>query len=112
MFPEDQISELKKLSPDVMLAEEGGIEYLLIPKLAMPPNCDPAIVDVILCPVQRDGYPSRLFFAQKVKSPKTLNWNGQDVRILDKTWHAYSWKVIRPGLRLAQMVSAHLAALR
>ena len=33
------------------------------------------------------------------------------VRIAERNWHAYSWKT-SPNLRLAQMVAAHLRALR
>ena len=114
-YPEDQIAELKDLCPGLMLASEGGIDYLYMPALPMPEGCTPATIDALLCPTPRDGYPSRLFFAQKVTPKKPpnppLNWNAQNVRILEKNWHGISWK-IRPGLRLAQTLSAHLTALR
>jgi hypothetical protein len=110
-LPEDQIAEVKQLCPHVQLHEEAGRSYLLLPGLNLPDGCSPASVDALLCPSERDGYPSRLFFAEKVKSPKELNWNANGVRIAERNWQAYSWKT-KPILRLIQMIAAHLRALR
>ena len=62
-------------------------------------------------PQHRDGYPSRLFFAEKVQSKAVPepNWNANGARIAERNWHAFSWKT-NPNLRLAQMVAAHLRA--
>lgn len=110
-FPEDQLSELKALFTNVAKCEEGGATFFLIPELAMPDGCQPTQVDALLCPSARDGYSSRLFFATEITSRTARNWNSKQVRIVDRNWFAYSWKV-RPGLRLAQLVAAHLGALR
>jgi len=110
-FPDDQIAELKRLCPEVHLCEEAGCAYLLLPGLNLPEGCEPATSDALLCPTARDGYSSRLFFAEKVKSPTERNWNATGVRIAERSWHAFSWKA-NPNLRLAQMVAAHLGALR
>jgi hypothetical protein len=110
-FPEEQVEELNRLSPDVQQCEEGGRSYLLLPGLFLPEGCEPATTDALLCPTERDGYPSRLFFADRVKSPASPNWNATGVRLFERNWHAYSWKV-NPNLRLAQMVAAHLKGLR
>ena len=111
-FPKDQIEELRAFSPDIAQAEEGGLPYLLIPHLWLPPGCDPEMVDSLLCPVPRDGYPSRLFFASRIKTKATFNWNANGVRILDRVWEAFSWKVDVQNLRLAQMVTMHLRPLQ
>ena len=110
-FPEDQIAEVKQLCPDVQLHEEAGCAYLLLPGLNLPDGCSPASMDALLCPTSRDGYPSRLFFTEKVKSPTERNWNANGVRIAERNWQAYSWKT-NPSLRLIQMIAAHLGALR
>src|SRR5713101_4471851 len=103
-IPPDQIEELKAAFPTAFSAEEGGSTFFLIPNFELPAGNSPAVVDVLLCPTaDRHGYPSRLFFAQQVKSPKALNWNTNSVRILERTWYAYSWKVNQPGLRLMQL---------
>jgi hypothetical protein len=108
---EDQIAEVKQLCPNVQLHEEAGCAYLLLPGLNLPDGCSPASTDALLCPSARDGYPSRLFFAEKVTSSKQLNWNANGVRITERNWQAYSWKT-NPNLRLIQMIAAHLGALR
>lgn len=110
-FPDDQVEELKLLSPGAERCEEGGKTYLYLPGLSLPDGCAPARIDALLCPTERDGYSSRLFFAVRVQSPASRNWNANGVRILERNWEAFSWKV-PPGLRLAQMVGAHLRGLR
>jgi hypothetical protein len=112
-FPSEQIEELKAAFPTVFSAEEGGTVYFLIPEFQLPPGSSPIAVDVLLCPTaDRHGYPSRLFFAQQVQSPKPLNWNTNGVRILERNWYAYSWKVTQQGLRLIQILALHLKALQ
>lgn len=111
MYPEDQVAELKLLCPDVSRVEEAGCTFLLLPGLYLPEGCNPARTDALLCPTPRDGYASRLFFAERVQSKPERNWNATGVRIAERNWHAYSWKT-NPNLRLAQMVAAHLRALQ
>lgn len=112
-FPEDQIAELRKLSPGLMQGTEAGVTYFLLPQFELPEGCTPGRTDVLLCPTPRDGYDSRVFFAAQISSGKPLNWNHVNVRILERNWSAYSWKVNhRVGLRLAQILLAHLQALR
>ena len=112
-IPQDQIEEMKDAFPGILGAEEAGIPYFLIPQLGMPNGVTPASVDVLLCPVaDRHGYPSRLFFAQQVQSAKLLNWNTNGVRILERNWFAYSWKINQPGLRPMQILALHLKALQ
>ena len=110
-FPDDQIAELKALFPGVARDDEGEQAFFLIPQLVLPDGCNPQQVDALLCPSARDGYPSRLFFAAQVASKRSRNWGKNEVRILERNWFAYSWKV-KETLRLAQMVAAHLEALR
>jgi hypothetical protein len=110
-FPDDQVGELKRLCPEARQCDEGGRTYLLLPGLALPEGCSPATTTALLCPTERDGYPSRLFLAERVQSRTPLNWNASGVRILERNWHAFSWKV-NPDLRLTQMIAAHLRALR
>ena len=112
-FPPDQVQELKAAFPQVVSAEEAGIVYFLIPQCPLPAGTSPGAVDVLLCPTaDRHGYPSRLFFAQQVQSHKQLNWNTNNVRILERNWFAYSWKIAQQGLRLMQILALHMRALQ
>jgi hypothetical protein len=115
VLPEEEVQELKAVFNEISSCSEGGIEYVLIPKMKMPEGCTPAVVDALLCPKARgDGYESRLFFATKVECShalkQPLNWNGS-VRVLEQNWYAYSYKV-DANLRLKQMVAAHLGAFK
>ncbi len=87
------------------------MSYFLLPNLSLPDGRVPSVVNGLLCPSQRDGYPSRLYFSSRIEGGKATNWNASDVRILERNWFAFSWKT-RDGLRLAQMIGAHLDGLR
>lgn len=107
---DEEIAELKLLSPEVGRVEEAGCTYFLLPLVHLPDGCVPSSTDVLLCPTSRDGYASRLFLAERIESKTQCNWQAT-VRIAERSWHVFSWKVA-PNLRLAQMVAAHLRALR
>ena len=112
-FQENEIAELKDLFPGISKYDEGGLIYFLIPGLQLPPGCEPSTVDALFCPMDRgDGYPSRLLLSSRVRSKVERNWNGQNVRIIERNWFTYSWKIGGGKLRLAQMISAHLRALQ
>lgn len=112
MFPEDQIIELRKMCSVLYAAEEAGTAYIMLEGLILPDGTVPDKVDALLCPSPREGYTSRLYFSMKIQSLRynELNWNANGIRIFEKTWYAYSWKINRSDLRLAQMVSDHLNA--
>ena len=109
-LPDDQIQELKQFFPEIVAATEGGGTYLRLSNAMLPSGCTPARMDLLLCPFEREGYPNRLYFAERVQCRNTLNWNGT-TRVLERNWFAFSWK-ISPGLRLLQMVQEHLRPLR
>lgn len=110
ILPSDQIEELKRITPDLRITEEGGIPYILILQLQLPDGCIPSTTDVLLCPRPRDGYESRLFFPQIITGISERNWNGK-LRAVERNWSAISWKV-PAGLRLAEMLLIHLNALK
>jgi hypothetical protein len=110
MFPQDQIDELKRIAPNLSIAEEGGIPYIFIQQLELPVGCIPAVTDVLLCPRPRDGYQSRLFFPQMIGGISAKNWNGK-LRAVEKNWFAFSWRV-PGGLRLAETLLIHINALK
>lgn len=110
-FPAEQIERLKERCDKVLAGCEGGQTYLILQGLRLPEGCSPTVADALLCPGPRDGYNSRLFFASQIVGKATLNWNGQNVRILERNWFAYSWKTT-VELTLDQMLDDHLAPLR
>jgi hypothetical protein len=109
-FPEDEVAELLAVFPRAQKGVEGGVTYFLIPEIAVSaPGGTTA--DALLCPSSRDGYASRLFLSKPLATGRAKNLNASNVRILERNWHAVSWRV-RGGLRLLQMVAAHLDAFR
>lgn len=113
-FPLVEIEELKLAFPGVAEASEGGVVYFFIPDLRLPDGTRPDKVDALLCPcAEKHGYPSRLFFSQRLESSKSLNWNPPNgIRILERIWHAFSWRLNVQGLRLVQLVALHLKPLQ
>ena len=113
-YSKEQIDELRGLGTELKIFELEKITYFLISNLPLPDGCSPSRSDVLLRPSDRkDGYPSRLFFPQKVVSRLIRNWNPPDGALIgDRVWFAVSWKIEVPGLRLVQLVGAHLEAMR
>lgn len=113
-FAPEEIEELKRVVPGAVQTAEGGVEYVFLPDLHLPVGTQPEKVDALLCPkADKHGYPSRLFFAEKLRTPKTVNWyppNG--VRILERVWYAYSWKIDEKNLRLIQVLAMQLKPLQ
>lgn len=110
-FQEDQIRVLKSQCSAVKHGQECGTEYLILEGLILPEEFDPPTCDALLCPTQRDGYPSRLFFDKILKTRQQRNWNANGIRILERNWYAFSWKVSRHNLSLAELLSAHIRGL-
>lgn len=112
-FDQDQVNELKRYYPKLQDAEEGGQSFILISEMALPSGCDPQMVDGLLCPSLRDGYPSRLFFSSKiVHRGRGNNWNADGVVILGRRWWAVSWHTHKNNQRLLEMVTTHLQAFK
>lgn len=109
-FPDEQIKELEEVCKDVRQVEEGGLDYFYMPTLTLPNGCNPSVVEAMLCPVPRDGYPSRLFFSVMVKTPFPRNWNANGVRIMERQWYAFSYKNVTGTL--LQMLGTHLRGLK
>ncbi len=114
MFVEDQIDALKSVYPTLGTAEEGSFKFILIEGLKLPEGCEPRTINGLLCPTERDGYPSRLFLSAKIahRGPGQ-NWNpANGSTILGQNWWAVSWKTTRSNQTLLEMVLDHLGAFR
>jgi len=113
MLPTGEVEALKALFPNIALAEEGGTSFILIKNVTLPDGCEPRQVEALLCPSERDGYPSRLFLSHKVSHHgKGTNWSPSGgAMILGRVWWAVSWRT-RSGQSLTEMVLDHLAAFR
>lgn len=108
-FPSEQVDELKQISPDLAMAEEGGNKYFLFKNYPMPVGCSPSNIDLLLLPSPKNGYNSILYFSQKPSCASHRNWNG-NVVVLGRAWHSFSWKTAAE-LTLLQMLQVHLNGL-
>ncbi len=104
----EDIEELRLICSGAAPMPEGGHTYVYLPRLKLGQGDSILIREGLLCLQARDGYATRLFLSEPVPG-KGKNWTVH--RILDKTWHTWSWKDVPPG-RPAQVLAQHLAALR
>ena len=111
MPSEGELRELDQLCNGPREFTEFDRSYILLPQLRLPDRCTPAVVDALLCLSARDNYPTRLFYAQQIACKSVLNWNAQNVPILQRNWFAYSWNYVASG-RPIEVLTQHLKALR
>ena len=109
MLTPEALSELTVMCPGVTEMPEGGLTYIHLPGLKISTGEGTIVLDALLCPQARDGYLTRLFLSQPVPG-RGANWNTH--RILDRTWHTWSWNGVSADLRPAQILAGHLAAFR
>jgi hypothetical protein len=107
-YPKEQVEELKRYCSKLSALAEGAVTFLSLEGLRLPTGCNPQECDALLCPVPREGYPSRLYFSVMVSSPYSRNWNVSNARIGERNWFAFSWRVTPPSPTLAQMLVSHL----
>lgn len=108
----DQLEELAACWERVERFEEGGKVYFLIPDLVLPAGCEPKTADALLCPDTKDDYRFRVCFSQQIPSTQERNWNGQNVRIIERNWFSFSLKSDAINPRLVQMVNIYLGAIK
>lgn len=103
---------LKALAPSAQTMEEGGITYVFLPNLEVTTSQGRHLVDALICPVQHvSGYTTRVFLSKPLQGcGRSNNWT--EHRILDRLWHTWSWQNVPASLSLAQILAAHLEALR
>jgi hypothetical protein len=113
-YSQEQVAELKStFQSDVTEFHEGGIDYLYISELKMPPGCTPSHTNILFCPVPHSGYQSRLFFKDQIRHPSQVpgrpNWQPTQL-ILGQSWHNFSYQGITLS-RFSNMVINHLRGL-
>lgn len=109
-FSKEQIEELKQVSPNLRQSEEGGYTYFFLENYPLPIGCRPDRIDLLLCPMPKNGYSSILYYAVKPTDCVVRNWNG-NVHVLGRNWYSYSWQT-QTGHSLIQMLQIHLNALK
>ena len=78
----------------------------------MPTGASPAFVDALLRLGDRgDGYVTRLLLSERAvgASKIALNWNAENIRMVERNWQGYSWKA-PIELPLEEILREHLKA--
>ena len=102
--------ELLNLCEEVQEHTEGNIPYLHLRRLNLPANCQPEVLDALLCLGLREGYPTRLFVSEAITSPSSKAQNWGTFTILSRSWHSWSWNYVPATQRPAEVLAAHLKA--
>lgn len=103
------LAELAVLCPGTIVMREGGHTYVHLPALRLPAGCQPPVVDALLCLQPHQGYTTRLFLAAPIAG-RGQNWTVH--RILDRTWHTWSWQGVPADVRPMEVLAGHLRGLR
>lgn len=112
MISEENLDRLRKVCDGAKVMQEGGIDYIFLPELDVVTSQTTRKMDALLCPMQHPtGYMTRLFLAEPLPgSGKSNNWTQH--RILERNWHSWSWQNVPATQAPAQILAAHLRALR
>lgn len=90
--------------------QEGGVVYVYLPKVRLPPSCGSKVVEGLLRPGPGpDGYSTRLFLSEACPA-KGQNWSVH--QILAKSWHAFSFNNVPADLPLIEIFSNHFKVLQ
>lgn len=112
MITQEHLDNLQKICRGAMVMGEAGIDYVFLPELGVITSLATHKLDALLCPSQHpSGYMTRLFLAEPLPgSGQSNNWTQH--RILERNWHSWSWQNVPAAQAPAQILAAHLRALR
>jgi hypothetical protein len=111
-----QLAFLQLICPEARPAEEAGQAMVILPDLKVPLGAEVRTMKGLLYPGLHSGYTTRLFLSESLQAERPVigtspaNWTTHV--LLGHTWHTWSWNQVPASLPLAQMLNAHLEALR
>ena len=112
MISPAHMEELRNICAGVKVMAESGIEYIFLPNLTVVTNAATQELDALLCPSHHpSGYMTRLFLSAPFRGAGQSN-NWTEHRILERQWHTWSWQHVSANQAPAQILAAHLRALR
>jgi hypothetical protein len=109
MISSDHLKELAELCGEAKEISESGQVYIYLARLTLRVGSQPKQLEALLCPHSRDGYATRLFLSEPVLG-RGNNWSVH--RILDRTWHTWSWNGVSSQLRPTEILAEHIRALQ
>lgn len=108
---DEALTELRAVCPGAVPMDEGGITYVYLPSLRLPTGRSPSEVEGLLRPQAsgNDNYSTRLYLSAQFPE-RGQNWTQH--RILDKSWHTFSFNNVPATLRPVEILANHLEVLR
>lgn len=102
-----EIARLKSVCALAEPWEEGGVLAVFLPGLkVVGPQEQAHVLDALLWPHARDGYPTRLYLERVIPNSSTGVWT-QSV-IMGRTWHVLSWRDVPASLPWIEILSNHM----
>lgn len=105
-----ELEGLREISPQATQHNDGGIVAVLMPGMSLVTPSGTQVMDVVLCPKGMGGYVTRLLLARRIAEKATLNW--QQVMLLGRMWHTWSWNQISPNQPWIRILAEHARLLR
>lgn len=102
------VAALRKLCPSAELWQEGEQPLVFLPGLAVVSGRQTIQVDTLLCPRERDGYLTRLYFSKQL--PVARNWVVTTIKA--RTWYAISWQGVPADVTWLEILAMHLEAVK
>lgn len=110
---EEALASIRKFSPEASVVVDGGVRAVYLPAFRFRFGEQTRSSDLLLYPGSHNGYPSRLFFRERIECTRgdgsAPNW--QDAVIAGSKWWSPSWTGVSADLPLPAMLTAHLRAL-
>ena len=107
---ESEVASLREISPQASFFQEGGIPGVLLPQTRLVTPSGVQIMDTVLCPKGLSGYVTRLLLERRIPEKGNLNW--QQVMVLGRAWHTWSWNQVAPDQPWIRIFAEHARALR
>jgi hypothetical protein len=108
--PEKQLESLREISSQASLHDDGGVPCVLLPRTHLVSPSGLQVMDTVLCPRGLGGYVTRLLLERRISEKGSLNW--QQVMLLGRAWHTWSWNQISPDQPWIQIFAEHARLLR
>jgi hypothetical protein len=108
--PESQLESLREVSSQASLHHDGDVPCVLLPKTHLVSPSGVQVMDTVLCPKGLSGYVTRLLLERRISEKGNLNW--QQVMLLGRAWHTWSWNQISPDQPWIRIFAEHARLLR
>jgi hypothetical protein len=107
---DSDLESLREISPQASLHHDGGVPCVLLPQTRLTCPSGILVMDTVLCPRGLSGYITRLLLERRIPEKGNLNW--QQVMLLGRAWHTWSWNQVSPDQPWIRIFAEHARALR